>query len=110
MIGADRVGGQRNLDPTLLSEHRGVDERDGVVNENLENTLECRELEHSNILSGSLAEYLDINAHDGVSGQSASDGTKLLGKRQQRLDDLCELAALDVYGVGNELTSEGETH
>ena len=61
VVRAHAVGCHRHLDTTLLGEHRGVHERDRIVDELLEYSLQSGELQNSDIMVDDLAKDLNID-------------------------------------------------
>ena len=64
MVLARAVAGQRDLNAALLGQNWSVDERNGIVNEHLEDALERRQFEHAHIVLGDLAQCLDVYAKE----------------------------------------------
>ena len=80
------------------------------MDEHLEHTLECTQLQHLDVVLGDLAANLDIDTNHGVGRQTADDAAELFGQRQHRLDGIGQLATLDVDGIGHQLASEREAN
>ena len=110
MVGALRVGDQAYGDAALGREQRRVDVGDLVLDHAAEHALERRELEHLDVVVGDLAADLDVELLGDLAGDAGEDLAELLGERDAGAHVLGDHAALDVDGVGHELTGEREAH
>ena len=57
-----------------------------------------------------LTEDLHLDSFDGIVGETASDRTDPLGEREEWLDGLRQLTALDIHRIGDEFTGQGKPH
>ena len=66
MITRLTIRGQRNFHTALLRQDRGVDEGDRIVHQHLEDTLERRKFQDSDVMIDDITKNFDVDALDGL--------------------------------------------